>query len=413
MKKQRLAAISIIVIFALLSAAGCETYDNFVNAFFADDDDSGTIVRIGVFQPLSGIHEEYGELEKLGIELAHEFYPRALRKEVELIFADNKSDIHIAEIAIQNLISRNPSIVIGSYGGLYSLIAAGYLEEAQIPAIAVTNTNWLVTKNNPFYFRVCFVYSYEGIALAKFAAEEMQVRSAAILRPINDDAAIAVTQAFRDKMIQLTGNANIIISDQDFDPYALDFSEQLAIIRTSRAEVVFLPANIDNAAEILKQAKQLNLNTVFLGTEKWESQDFINKAGEAAEGVAFSTLFDPDSGITEMTEVFLNAYKAKFGEDSVPHSAIALGFDAYLLAIDSINRAGTSTDGEKIALALAQTRQFPGASGSITFDEHGDPIKSVVIKTIQNGEAVAIHTVEPAWVDLSEEEEEEEQYNAN
>ena len=408
MRKQKLVAISMIIAIIALLSTGCETYNNFKAAFFDKEENPDSVIRIGIFQPLSGKYQEFGELEKIGIELAHAYCPMALRKEVELIYADNKSDIYIAEVAIQNLIDKNPSIVLGSYGGLYSLIAAEYLEEAKIPAIAITNTNWLVTSNNPYYFRVCFVYAYEGVAVAKYAAEEMGVTAAAILKPLNDDSAVAVSQAFWDKMIQLTGNENVIVSSQDFDTGAEDFTELLKKIKDSGAEVVFMPSHIDIAAEILKQAKELGLTAKFLGTDNWESQDLIDKAGEeAVEGAAFSTIFDPESGITEMTEVFLKAYRKKYGEDAIPPSAVALGFDAYMLAIDSINRAGTSTDGEKIRNALARTKEFPGASGSITFDDRGDPIKSVVIKTFHNGEIVATYTVEPAWVVMTEEEEEE------
>ena len=407
MKRRRLAVISIAVIFTVLLLTGCETYNNFKAEFFKSEEDPDSVIRIGVFQPLSGKYQAEGELEKKGIELAHELYHKVLGKEVELVFADNKSDIYIAEAAIQTLIGKEPSVVLGSYGEIYSLIAAEYLEEAKIPAIAITNTNWLITSNNPYYFRVCFVYSYEGVALAKYAVEEMGVESAAILKPLNDDSAIAVSQAFGDKMAQLTGNKGIIVSSQDFDSNETDFLQQLIKIKESGAEVVFMPAKVDVAAEILKQAKDLRVKAVFLGTNNWETADLVEKAGDAAEGAAFSTIFDPESGITIMTEAFLKAYRKKYGEEAVPESAVALGFDAYLVALDAISRAGTSTDGYRIMRVLSRTKEFQGASGSITFDEKGDPIKSVVIKTINKGEMVSAYTVEPLWAVIGEEEEAE------
>lgn len=408
MKRRKPAAISFILILSVLLFTGCETYNNFKSAFFEEGQDPDSVIRIGVFEPLTGQYHEQGELEKIGIELAHEFYPRALGKEVELIFADNKSDIYIAETVIQWLIEKDPAIVLGSYGGVYSLMAAKYLEEAKIPAISITNTNWLITSNNPYYFRVCFVYSYEGVAVAKYAVEEMGVTSAAILKPMNDDSAIAVSQEFGGKMAQLTGDENVIVSSQDFDPLDTDFTAQLNKIKNSNAAVVFMPSSVDAAAEILKQAKELKVNAVFLGTDNWETPELIEKAGaDAVEGVAFSTIFDPESGITEMTPVFMKAYKKKFGEDAAPSSAEALAFDAYMLAIDSINRAETSINKARIRKALAGTREFPGASGSITFNEKGDPIKSVVIKKVQNGEIISAYTVEPTWVVIEDTEESE------
>ena len=403
---KRKTVIAIIIMVALISGllTGCETYDNFKTAFFGSSENPDSVIRIGIFEPLSGKYREYGEMEKVGIELAHEYCPRALRKEVELVYADNKSDMYIAESAIQSLISKKPSIVLGSYGGLYSLIAAEYLEKEKIPAISITNTNWLVTSNNPYYFRVCPVYAYEGVAAAKYAVEEMGVDLAAILKPVNDDSAATVSQAFGDKMAQLTGNEGVIVSSQDFDPDETDYTVQLEKIKNSGAEVVFTPSNVDDAAKILKQAKAIGVNAVFIGTHNWETTDLIDKAGEeAAEGAAFSTIFDPESGITEMTEVFLNAYRNKYGEDAVPPSPVALGFDAYMLAVDSMNRAGTATDGDAITRALSRTKEFPGASGSITFDEKGDPIKSVVIQTVHNGEIVSAYTVEPNWVVMPDE----------
>ncbi|MCL1981729.1 MAG: ABC transporter substrate-binding protein, partial [Clostridiales bacterium] len=171
-------------------------------------------------------------------------------------------------------------------------------------------------------------------------------------------------------------------------------------------KVVFMPSSVDDAARILKQANEMGIDAVFLGTNNWETVELIEKAGvEAAEGIAFSTIFDPETGITEMTPVFLQQYKKKYGEDAVPSSAVALGFDAYMLAIDAINRAGTWQDGEKVAKALASTKKFPGASGSITFDNKGDPIKSVVIKTVHDGEIVPRYTVEPNWVAIESDEE--------
>ena len=407
MKRRVKAVISAAVILTVLLFNGCETYDNFKAEFFDTKEKTESVIRIGVFEPLSGKYQAEGELEKKGIELAHELHHKVLGKQVELVFADNKSDIYIAEAAIQSLIKREPAVVLGSYGGVFSLIAAEYLEEAKIPAIAITNTNWLVTSNNPYYFRVCFVYAYEGVAAAKYAVEEMGVSAAAIFKPLGDDSVVAVSQAFSDKMVQLTGNENIIVNSQDFDPAETDFKLQLFKIKSSGAEVVFLPARAEIAAPLLQQAKELNMTAVFLGTNNWETANIIEKAGaEAAEGVAFSTIFDPESGITMMTEAFLKAYRKKYGEGAIPESAVALGFDAYLVALDAISRAGPGADGERIMKMLSRTREFQGASGSITFDEKGDPIKSVVIKTVHNGEMVATYTVEPVWGIPGEETEE-------
>jgi len=294
-----------ILAVAVLAQTGCATFNNFKDAFFDDGRDPEETIRIGVFQPLSGKDSEYGELERIGIELANEYRPKVLGKEVELLYADNKSDIYIAELAIQDLIAKRPAIVLGSYGGVYSLIAAEFLEKARIPAIAITTKNPLVTSNNPYYFRVCYVDSFEGVAVAKYAGEVMGVGTAAILKARDDDYATAVSQVFQEKIEQITGNPNAIVSSRDYAPGETDFMFYLQTIINFEAEVVFLPVGVDDAAAILKQAVELNVDVTFLGTGEWDTQELVEKAGEeAASLVAFSTIFDPDTGITQTTNIF-------------------------------------------------------------------------------------------------------------
>ena len=176
-----------------------------------------------------------------------------------------------------------------------------------------------------------------------------------------------------------------------------NFKKKLQLIKDSGASAVLLASKNADAIRIMEQAKELGLQFMFLGTDKWESEEFLKEGGAAVEGAVFSTFFNPEAAITENTDVFLKAYREKYGKDAEPPSDVALGFDAYLLAINAIEKAGTSVNGEAIKDKLAETKNFPGAAGKITFDENGDPIKSVAIQTISNGKFVHIHTVEPTW----------------
>jgi branched-chain amino acid transport system substrate-binding protein len=401
--KTKLTIVIALALVVSMSLSACATFDSFKKEFIEKESEPEGTVRIGVFEPLSGKDKEMGELEITGIELAHEMFPTALSKEVELVYVDNKSDMNVSESVAKDLVDKRVALVLGSYGSANSLIAVKYFEEAKIPAIAITNTNPLVTSNNPFYFRVCLLESFQGVALAKYAVEELESTSAAIMRPLNDDYATAVAQTFSDKYIQMTGDATSVVETCDYDASDADLTEELEKIKESGAQVVFLPAKATDAANILKQSKELGVKAVFLGTDHWDSEDFIKIIGEkAAEGVSFSTIFDPNTDTTVMSDSFIKAYRAKYGEEAVPESAVALGFDAYMIAIDTLNKTGTALDGEKLRATLALTREFPGSSGNITFDINGDPIKSVVIKQIRNGEAVSVYTMNPAIVNLGE-----------
>ncbi len=395
--QKKAAAILMLVILVTTLLTGCATFKNFSSAFLDDGDETEAIVRIGVFEPLSGKDREHGKLELQGIELAHELFPEVLGKKVELIYADNQSDVDVAVFAAQDLVDKKVSVVLGSYGSTLSLVGGELFTKAGIPAIAVTSANPLVTSSSEWYFRACFVESFQGVALAKYAVEQLGTSKAAIFRDADDDYAAAVSQTFSDKMVQLTADENAIATVIEYSHKQKDFSRQIQAVQDAGAKVVLLASKTEDAIRIMKQAKDMGAGMTLLGTGSWEKESFLQDGGEAVEGAVFSTYFDPEAAITENTEVFLKAYREKYGEEMNPPSEAALGFDAYLLAINAIEAAGTSVDGQVIRDKLAKTKSFPGASGNITFDENGDPIKSVSIKTITNGEFVHIHTVEPTW----------------
>ena len=398
-KTRVLLSITTFFVLVIFTFTGCESYDNFKVVFIDGDKVNNDTVRIAVYEPLSGPDREYGELEKMGIEIANQLFPRALGKKVELLYFDNKSDIYIAETVVQEMVDKRVAVVLGSYGSVNSLMAAGKLEEASIPAITITNTNPLVTSYNPFYFRVSYTDSFQGVALAKYAVEGLEMENAAIIKPLQDDFASAVSKSFSSKMIQLTENENVILANEDYIPGEKDFSKQLNDISDAGVKVVFLPGKLKDTIEILKQADQMNLDLTFLGTDQWESQKILNLAEENPQiKIAYSVLFDNKSANNPLSESFLRAFRNRYGADAVPESATALAFDSYIIAIDAINRAGTAIDGAAVRDALQNTIQYKGVSGTISFDEHGDPIKSVAIKGIADGKTESIFTVEPNWV---------------
>ncbi len=396
-KTSNIILITLISVISAVLLSGCATYGSFKSAFLESDPDDKATVRIGVFEPLSGKEKEHGEMEVQGIELAHELFPEILGKEIQLVYADNKSDVDVAESAARELAKKKVAVVLGSHGNTLSLVGGESFAEAKIPAITITSSNPLITSSNEYYFRTCFVESFQGVALAKYAVEQMGTGKAAIFRDADDDYAAAVSQTFSDKFVQLTADENAVSKVVEYHSKKGDFKKQLQEVKDSGAGVVLLASRTDDAIEIMKQAKEAGIDLVFLGTDSWENEDFLKSGGPAVEGAIFSTYFDAEASITENTTVFLNAYRQKYGQDKEPPSEAALGFDAYLLAINAIGSAGTSVNGEAIKDQLAATRNFPGSSGNITFDENGDPIKSVVIKTITNGTFVHLYTVEPKW----------------
>lgn len=377
--------------------AGCTTFDNFKEAFLQKDKSKDVTIQVGVYEPQSGADSKAAEDEIKGIELAHEVYPNVGGKIVELVYSDNCSDIDAAETAIQDLIAKKPDIILGSYGSVYSMIAGKPINDAKIPAIAITNDNPLVTKNYAYYFRVCYVDSNQGDLLAKYVLEQKQETTAGVLLPNNDDVAMAMTTTFIDRIEAETENEDAITAYETYKPGQTDFTRQLKAIQESGVKSVLLPGDIADSANIINQAADMGLDVMFLGPTDWSEKDFRSQLSSSVskDHMAFVNFFSADETVNQESEKFLKAYHEKYGKDKEPKDGVALGYDAYLIAINAVNDAGDDPSGSDIRKILTGANEFHGASGSITFNTEGDPLRSAQISTWDGKKIVSTYTVEP------------------
>ena len=397
MKIRKIAAVAVTAVLTVTMLTGCTTFNNFKEAFLQQKKSSDVTIQIGIYEPMSGADSDAAKAEIKGIELAHEVYPNIGGKIVELVYSDNSSDIDAAETAINNLISKKPDVILGSYGSVYSMIAGKPINDAKIPAIAITNDNPLVTKNYPYYFRVCYVDSNQGDLLAKYVLEQKQETTAGVLMPNNDDVAMAMATTFVDRIEAETENEDAITAYETYKPGQKDFTKPLKAIQESGVKSVLLPGDSADSANIINQAADLGMDVMFLGPTDWSSKEFRSELSSSVskEHLAFVNFFTADDTINQESEKFLKAYHEKYGKDKEPEDSVALGYDAYLIAINAINDAGNNPSGKDIRKVLASAKEFQGASGNITFNTEGDPLRSAQISTWEGKKIVSTYTVEP------------------
>jgi branched-chain amino acid transport system substrate-binding protein len=228
--------------------------------------------------------------------------------------------------------------------------------------------------------------------MANYAYSKLGARKAAIIQEVSNDYAVGLAQFFTDAFKELTGDDNAIVGVANYNTGDQDFNAQLTNIKASNPDVIFAPGNYTESALIIMQARNLGIDVPFLGGDTWETPEFIEIGGEAVEGATFSTFFTSETPITEESKVFLDAYRKEYGKE--PAAVTALGYDAYILILDAIERAG-STDSDALRDAIAATKNFEGAAGIVTLDENGDAVKNAVIKHVKDGEFKYLDTIEP------------------
>lgn len=341
------------------------------------------VVKVGVFLPLTGDNAAGGELELRGIKLANQLHPEVLGKKVELVVADNKSDKAEAASVAARLIEKDKvSAIVGSYGSSLSMAAGNIVKENKVPAVGTSCTNPQVTANNDYYFRACFIDPFQGKVMAEYAFQN-GFKKVAIVQEVSNDYSVGLAKFFREEFVKLTGDENSIVDVANYQTGDKDFTAILTNLKAQNPDAVFAPGNFTESALLVKQARQLGITAQFMGGDTWETQEFIDVGGKDVEGVALSTAFDREKASTEEAKKFLDAYTKEYNGE--PSALTAMAYDAYLIAVNGIEKAGTATDTVKIRDAIAATKDLECVTGMTTLDENGDPIKDVVIKTVKDG----------------------------
>lgn len=350
-------------------------------------------IKIGVIEPLSGANAAGGEMEAKGIKLANELYPEVLGKKVELIIVDNKSKKVEAANAASYLVNREKvTAVIGSWGSTFSIAAGPIFRESEIPAVGASCTNPLVTMDNKFYSRVCFIDSFQGTVMANYAHNELNAKRVVIISETSSDYSIGLVNYFEEALTRFTGSRSSIIAKVSYDTGDVNFEKQLLYIKNLKPDVIFAPGNYTEGAHIVKQARELGISAPFIATDTWESSQFLEIGGEYVEGVVISTFFTTEVPMTDESTRFVNEFRNKYDEE--PTSVASLGYDAYLVILNAIDESG-SLDPIVINKYIAQTRGFEGAAGYISLNSNGDAIKSAVLKEVRNGKFEYLTIVEP------------------
>ncbi len=354
----------------------------------------GKVIKIGVFEPVTGENGGGGFQEVMGMRYANKVKPTieigGETYNIELVEVDNKSDKTEATGAASSLVSSQVSVVLGSYGSGVSIAAGPIFEEAQIPAIAPSATNPQVTQGNEYYFRVCFLDPFQGKVMATYAIEG-GAKTAAVITQLGDDYSSGLGNFFKNAFVEQGGT---IASEEQFQTNQTDFRAILTNIKAANPDVIFAPSSIATAPLLIQQARELGVTAKIMAGDTWENQTIIENAGDAAEGVALSTFFDEADTSNPQAGDFVKGFKefvkadqellTKNGGEGVA-AVSALGYDAYNVAYDAIKAAG-STDSVAIKDALKGITH-EGVTGAISFDENGDALKDMAyIKIIEGGQ---------------------------
>lgn len=377
--------ILILVIAALLAVIGSASAA------------AGDPIRVGGNLELSGPAAPYGDSVTKAIRLAFDEVNKSggvLGREIDFVVIDNHSKPERAADAMKTLVNeKGVSVVIGCVTSADTLAAYQPAHERRVPVVSPSATNPAVTVGSDgmvkqYAFRSCFEDPFQGQVMARFAADILKARSAAVVSDTKNQYSQKLAERF---ISHFTGIGGKIVAQETYRSGDTDFGTILARIRDANPGVVFIPGYYNESGLIIKQAREAGITVPLLGADDWNSPKLGAYAGtEALNNTFYSHHYVYTDKIPRVV-AFEQAYRKKYGKS--PDVLAAVGYESALVVIAAIKKAG-SADPERIRATL-EGLTVDGLLGSIVIDADHNVIKSAVVLRFSDGQPVPYKMLAP------------------
>lgn len=379
-KKVATAALSAMVLASVMSGCGGDK---------KNDAAAGDTIKVGASFELTGNVANYGKAILSGAKMAIDEVNEkggVNGKKLTLVESDNKSEPSESGNSVTKLVTQDRVVAIIGPATSGCVAASAPITTAnKVPQIAPSATAPAITMDNgkvrDYMFRACFIDPFQGQVMAQFADNTLKVKNVAILYDSSSDYSKGLADVFQKTMEEKGGK---VVAKEAFLSKDLDFKASLTKIKATNPEAIYVPGYYEEVSKIVKQAREIGINVPLLGSDGWESPKLAEIAGkDALHDCYYVSAFsaqDQDPSVQK----FIKDYKAKYQKD--PDIFAMQGYNAGLVLADALKRSNNAT-GEKLAKAIAETKDLPIASGKLTYDANHNPIMSALIISLDGGTA--------------------------
>lgn len=335
-------------------------------------------IKIAVQAPLSGEQAALGEHIKLGAQLAVEESVKAFKAlgyDLVLVPQDDQAKPEVGVANARNMVADPEVLVIvGHFNSGVALPASEVYKDAMLAMISPANTATEITdRGYPNVNRVCGRDDVQGPVGARFAAQELKVKSVYI---IHDKTLYGqgVADNFRNEAKKLGIN---VLGFEGTEERA-NFAPMINPLKAKNPALVYFGGIYHQGGLLLKQLREKGVTAKFMGPDGLDSAEMAKIAGSSVVGSYYTSVAGPPDAYPE-TAAFAKKFKQRFGKDI---EAFGLyGYDATLVGIKAMEGWIKANGGKKptrteVSTAVRNIKGFKGVTGPIEFDSKGDPVKA-------------------------------------
>lgn len=397
-RRQFLAVVGAAAAVGALTACGSSSSSTAASTASGEASGSaegGATIKVGLLAPLTGDVSVYGIAVANGAALYIKQVNEAggiNGKQIEVVEMDEQGDATQAVTCFTQMVDQGITALIGDVTTTPTLAVVAESQEYNMPMVTASATAEAVTydaETDTVYqnvFRTTFTDPFQGVKMADYATDKLGYTKAAVIYQTGADYNEGLATNFE---AEFEANGGQIVASETYSAGDVDFKTQLTTILNAGPEVVYCPNYYEDVGQILTQAADVGLTVPFLGGDGWDGVTQYATA-EQLDGCYFCANYAVGA-----SPEFESAYEAEYGEP-YPNGFSPLGYDAALTVCGGLEAAEAAglepgTDEYKQAVIDGiKNGSFEGVTGTFTFDDHNDPVKTAAILTFENGEAVFV-----------------------
>lgn len=335
--------------------------------------------KIGFTAALTGGAAAYGKSEEEGVRLAVEEINKKGDFPIDLLVEDTKAVPADSMNATKKLIQEKVSMIIGPMTSNEAKAAGPIIQNAKVPSLEISVTAENITDIGDCIFRNSVPESKNIPQTVKKTHKLLGYKTAAILYAHDNEQHVTAQKYFQKTMEE---EGVQVIDVETFGSKDSEYSAQLTNIQHKAPDVIVVCSYYQEGSRILKKMREMGMDQPVLGDNGFVSPELGKMAGAAADNVYVSSMWSADRK-DEKVQKFVESYMKAYGR--APDQFAASAYDGVYMAMDAMQRAGTTTDHKKIRDALAQMKDFKGVCGTFSFDEKRDPVVDLILMKMQDG----------------------------
>ncbi|MBB5199563.1 ABC-type branched-subunit amino acid transport system substrate-binding protein [Glaciimonas immobilis] len=347
------------------------------------------VVQIGFSGPLTGAQASAGKDNQGGLSMAiDKLNAQGLviggkKIKFEAVMEDDQADPRSGVGVAQKLSDMHVKAIIGPYNSGVTIPASRVYNDSGIVMATVASNPKITQQGFTNVFRVAASDSQLGGKMALYAAKELKVKQVSII-----DDRTAYGQGLAEEFAKVAKANGIKVISTDFtNDKATDFTAILTSIKGKKPDAIFYGGYSPQGGPMVRQMKQLGLNTLMLGGDGICAPEMGRLGGDAITDQVYCTQGGAMLDKLASGKTFAAEYQKRFGR---PAETYAASFYDGMMVVAAAMKAANSVEPKQYVTALAKIK-YKGVAGEYEFDANRDLKQSpVTVFRFKDGLPVAL-----------------------